>query len=263
MNLARDHGFSLRRVHIESGKPLLEAYGERVPVLQLDGKELGWGRLSARALEREASRVKQSGGQGRVPPETEALENRSLEGARAAYFREAGLPADGGYEDRWVSLRFAGIPIVFPNTPGRVRAVRYHDLHHVLTGYGTDWSGEGEISAWEVASGCKGFAAAWVLNFFGMAVGFAVAPARTYRAFLRGRRSTNLYGEAYDEELLGRTVSEARRTNGLFESTDPPTAIDRVAFVAWALAAVSVGVLPFAGLGLGIRALLRALGAVF
>ena len=44
-------------------------------------------------------------------------------------------------------LAFGPVRFAFPNTAGRVRAVRYHDLHHVVTGYATDWTGEAEIGA--------------------------------------------------------------------------------------------------------------------
>ena len=56
--LARRHGLELRPVDV-SGDPELEArYGERIPVLVLGERELGWGRLSARALERELARAR-------------------------------------------------------------------------------------------------------------------------------------------------------------------------------------------------------------
>ena len=66
--------------------------------------------------------------------------------ARARYFAENGF-GDGGYDDRFVVLRVGGVPaLVFPNTKQRVRSVRIHDVHHVLTGYATSWRGEGEIA---------------------------------------------------------------------------------------------------------------------
>ena len=59
--LARRHGLELRPVDV-SGDPELEVrYGERIPVLVLGERELGWGLLSARALEREFSRVRAAG----------------------------------------------------------------------------------------------------------------------------------------------------------------------------------------------------------
>jgi hypothetical protein len=39
-----------------------------------------------------------------------------------------------------------------PNSDARRKAVVLHDLHHVATGYKTDWTGEAEISAREIAS---------------------------------------------------------------------------------------------------------------
>ena len=45
---------------------------------------------------------------------------------RASYFADHGLPADGGYDDRFVVFKFRGIPVfAFPNTADRKHAVRY------------------------------------------------------------------------------------------------------------------------------------------
>ena len=116
--------------------------------------------------------------------------------ARARYFAENGF-GDGGYDDRFVVLRIAGVPaLVFPNTKQRVRSVRIHDVHHVLTGYATSWRGEGEIGAWELASGCRDHWAAWFLNFWAAGVGLVIAPRAIGRAFRRGRdeRGTSTNG---------------------------------------------------------------------
>ena len=135
--------------------------------------------------------------------------------ARARYFAENGL-GDGGYEDRWVVLRAAGIPLaVFPNTRERVRSVRLHDVHHVLTEYATTWTGEGEIAAWELASGCRDHWAAWILNFGAALIGLVIAPRTVWRAVLRGRRSRNLYGGEWSDAILDRSVGELRRELGL------------------------------------------------
>lgn len=135
--------------------------------------------------------------------------------ARARYFADTGL-GDGGYEDRFVVLRAFGVPVaVFPNTKQRVRSVRIHDVHHVLTEYPTSWTGEAEIAAWELASGCRDHRAAWVLNLGAALIGLAVAPRAVWRAFLRGRRSRNLYRGEWSDGLLDRTVGELRRELGL------------------------------------------------
>ena len=60
--------------------------------------------------------------------------------ARAQYFADAGFPPpDGGYAAKFVKLAQVGpIPLGFPNSDARRRAVGLHDLHHVATGFKTD-----------------------------------------------------------------------------------------------------------------------------
>jgi hypothetical protein len=127
--------------------------------------------------------------------------------ARARYFEDNHFGDDGGYSSPWVDFKLGPIPMPFPNTQGRVRAVRYHDLHHIVTEYATDTLGEFEISAWELGAGCKGYLAAWQLNLGGLAAGVMSIPRRTFRAFVRGRRARSLYDRDYDA-LLDRTVGD-------------------------------------------------------
>ncbi len=160
----------------------------------------------------------------------------TLRAARDEYFRQNGFGVDGGYSAAWVDFQLGPIPFPFPNTPARVRAVRYHDLHHIVTGYATDFLGELEISAWEIGAGCKDMWAAWHLNLSGMAVGAVLIPRRTFRAFLRGRHSDTLYGRDL-EPLLDATVGDARVLTGITGADDPTTrASDVLAFAAATLA---------------------------
>ncbi len=239
--LAQRQGLELRTVSIETVPALRERHGERVPVLEFGGEVVGWGRLSARALEREMSRRRRRG--------EEEFSTGGLEEARRLYFLDNGLPGDGGYSDRWVRVSFLGVPMVFPNTEARRRAVRYHDLHHVLTEYRTDWPGEAEIAAWEIASGCRGFVVAWVLNLFAMGAGMGLVPKRTYRAFVRGRHGSNFYGATLDDRFLGQSVAEARQELGLTVSPGKPGLRDFLAFAGWATAAIAFASVPFAVAG--------------
>lgn len=135
----------------------------------------------------------------------------TLRDARAQYFHANGLGEDGGYSKRWVKLRIGPLPIWFPNTAARRRAVWLHDLHHIVTDYDTSWVGEAEIAAWELASGCRDYFAAWLLNAAAMAIGIMIAPRRVWRAFKRGRIGTNLYHLNVDERWLEETVGAVRQ----------------------------------------------------
>jgi hypothetical protein len=159
--------------------------------------------------------------------------------ARARLFAVGGLGEDGGYGAAWVRLKIWRIPFAFPNTAGRRRAVRFHDLHHVLTGYPTTWRGEFEIAAWEVATGIGRHWAGWLLDLLGFACGLFVCPRGVYRAFMRGRRSANLYFEAWDDSILARRVGDERRRLRLDSDGARPSWRDRAAFALWAGASLA------------------------
>jgi hypothetical protein len=167
----------------------------------------------------------------------------SLHAARERYFQASGFDASS-YEARWVRLQAGPLPLFLPNTRARVRAVKRHDLHHVLTGYATSWTGEAEIAAWELASGCGRYTAAWILNLFALAIGLVIAPGACWRAFLRGRHSGNFYREGPEpgEALLARRVGALRAELGLEDAPQAPRASDRLAFAVTALAAAAASV---------------------
>ncbi|MCI0570854.1 MAG: hypothetical protein L0Y66_08890 [Myxococcaceae bacterium] len=170
----------------------------------------------------------------------------TLLAARARYFEENHFGPDGGYGAAWVDFKLGPIPMPFPNTRARVRAVRFHDLHHVLTEYRTDTLGEFEISAWELGGGCADFVAAWQLSLGGMVAGLVSIPRRTFRAFVRGRHSRNLYRSTYDDALLARTVGEVRRELGLDIPPPHATGSDVAAFLGHVVVGLGVGLMSAA-----------------
>lgn len=154
--------------------------------------------------------------------------------ARARYFALNDFGDDGGYRDNWVRVEYGWLRFYFPNTRARVEVVRYHDLHHILTEYATTMPGETEISAWEIATGCTANYAAWVLNLLGFGFGLLINRRGVRRAFLRGRYSKNLYGYAFDDQLLSSKVGEMRCLLGLDRQSIRAEAADRRAYVLWA-----------------------------
>jgi hypothetical protein len=164
----------------------------------------------------------------------------SLHEARKLFFQRSNLGEDGGYSSRWVRVESKPFPFYFPNSRSRVAAARLHDMHHIAADYGTDWPGEAEISAWEIASGCADYRAAWILDLGGIHAGIFVAPKRLFRAFVRGRRArTNLYQQHFDDSRLEEiTVGMLRDQLGL---RAPPTKANRKdigLFLLWCIAAL-------------------------
>ncbi len=184
----------------------------------------------------------------------------TLGAARAAYYEVNGFGSDGGDALAWVPLKIWRFTLEIPNTDGRRKAVRLHDLHHVLTGYQTDLAGESEIAAWELASGCRRMPAAFVLNLFALAIGLVICPVRLARAWARGRATQNLYTEDGVDHLLPRAVTDVRASLGLAAAPPNVTVRDVLAMTLLALPPLAVMLAlvaaPFAGLWLAVNALL-------
>ena len=95
---------------------------------------------------------------------------------------------------RWIRVRVGhwSIPI-FP-VIGYRDGLILHDVHHVVTGYGTSVVGEIEIAAWELASGgCGWIMLFWIIQIATALLGLIVCPRRTIRAFQAGWSQRNLY----------------------------------------------------------------------
>jgi len=137
-----------------------------------------------------------------------------LREARDRYFAENGFRAED-YTAPTFRIGFFGIGVKFPNTPGRKRVIPFHDLHHVLTGFATDWIGEAEIGAWELRAGCTTFEA-YFLNGGGVVIGLFLSPRRVWRAFRAAKGQRTLYRDStpYDQ-LLQMTVGDVRKRIGI------------------------------------------------
>lgn len=159
--------------------------------------------------------------------------------ARQRYFDDNGF-AGGGYDERWVKLKAGPINLYLPNAQGRRRAVKLHDLHHIATGYQTDWIGEAEIGGYEIGGGCGPFAWAWILNLQAMAIGLLRAPRALFRAFVRGRHARTLYHQGeFSDAMLARSVGDVRRELRLDRPPPPAGAGDAAAFILWSTIAIA------------------------
>lgn len=102
--------------------------------------------------------------------------------------------ADDAEKARWIFIRLGFIKIPFPNLRQRREAIYLHDLNHLLTGYDTSWTGEGEIAAWELASGFPiKYWIGYVYPPTTFLLGLIIAPKRTIRAFRQGLGKHNIY----------------------------------------------------------------------
>lgn len=167
--------------------------------------------------------------------------NLLMKEARDIYFARSGFGENGGYDDRWIKVKVWRIPVWLPNVENRRRAVKLHDLHHIVTEYPTTWRGEAEISAWELGSGGLGsYWAGWILDLMNMAQGLVINPRGVYQAFMRGRNCRNLFDIEFTEELLDCLVGDLRAQLKFDKPVRPVSNADKTAFVVWAALGVVV-----------------------
>jgi hypothetical protein len=143
-----------------------------------------------------------------------------LDAELAAFYRRCGFGEVVGARPCTVKVYTGCLLVPLPNVESRRTYLKYHDLHHLITGYSVGRIGEGEVSAWELGTGS--FASSPMLgtmNLIALSTGLILQRRRMWKAFVRGCASRNLYpaavrarvdaGEWSDVAALRRTFLEA------------------------------------------------------
>jgi hypothetical protein len=151
----------------------------------------------------------------RWPLKTPVPSSWTVRDAVSAYLEENGFDAKD-YDAPTALLTPFGISMHIPNPPSRQRAVRLHDLHHLVTGFGTDFDGEAEVSAWELSRGLRGLGLYIRLIILGAFMGgMLVSPRRTWRAFRAAPTGDTLFPQPSYEKLINLTLGELRQLLGV------------------------------------------------
>ena len=162
----------------------------------------------------------------------------------AAFYRRCGF-SDTADRQACTEPVYTGCLLVpLPNIETRHIYLKYHDLHHIVTGYSTGRIGEGEVSAWELGTGSMlNSPLLGTMNLIALSTGLVLQPKRMWRAFRRGCRSRNLDRLAMREQIdadhwpdlpaLRQALLESRR--------DPlPQALRAIEFGAYATLAMLI-----------------------
>jgi hypothetical protein len=108
------------------------------------------------------------------------------------YWKNNSLPLDGGLNDKFNAAKIGSFSFKYPNLDGN--ALVLHDINHLITGYKTNWMGECEVSAWELASGGRGkYLLSWIYPIVGFLIGLLFCPSKTFKAFVNGLRKRNSF----------------------------------------------------------------------
>ncbi len=182
------------------------------------------------------------------------MNNQTPRDILSKFYVDNNLDADGGQGSSSVKIEITPkFHFYFPNFNARRKAVILHDVHHLVTGYTTTLAGESEISAWEIASGCKSYWAAFLIDTSGLMIGIPFNFMGVLKAFARGRKTKNLYHNGISiEKAMDMSVLELQQQFSLdkYEKNTKPTFIDFILFSGFALfgfvySMLSLIILPF------------------
>lgn len=167
------------------------------------------------------------------------MSNQTLRELLPEFYKQYNLGPEGGNDIASVKIEITkNFALYIPNFTARKKAVLKHDIHHLVTNYPSTFTGETEIGAWEIASGCKKYWVAWMLDMSGMMTGILFNFWGVLKAFARGRRTKNLYYHIIsNEEALDMKPSELQELLLLdkYPKNTKPTFIDLIVFAAWAV----------------------------
>ena len=123
------------------------------------------------------------------------FEHMSIQQALALFYQNNGFaPIQAEQEPCTVNVYNGCLLVPLPNIAVRHKYLKYHDLHHLLTGYSVGRIGEGEVSAWELGTRSMfDHPILGLMNLIALSTGFFLQPKRMWSAFLRGVESQNLY----------------------------------------------------------------------
>lgn len=126
----------------------------------------------------------------------------TLKDELAAFYRRCGFAETADRKALTVPVYTGCLLVPLPNIETRHRYLRYHDLHHLVTGYSTGRIGEGEVSAWELGTGSMlDSPLLGTMNLIALSTGLVLEPRRMWRAFRRGWQSRNLYPLARRQQI--------------------------------------------------------------
>jgi hypothetical protein len=161
-----------------------------------------------------------------------------------AFYRRSGFGDVPGARTRTVRVYTGCLLVPMPNIEARRRFLKYHDLHHLVTGFSIGRIGEGEVSAWELGTGSAFVSPTLgVMNLIALSTGLVLNRKRMWRAFRLGCDSRNLYPATVRADVdSGHWANVAALRQALLASTKSaiPVALRAVEFSIYAVFAMLI-----------------------
>ena len=104
----------------------------------------------------------------------------------AEFYKENGIPKNGGIEKDTFEMKVLGINLKLPNPKFRKEVIHIHDIQHILNKCDTSWKGEGYIAGWEISTGFWKYFPIAIFSLWAMGHSLWLHPKSVYQGFKKG-----------------------------------------------------------------------------
>jgi hypothetical protein len=173
----------------------------------------------------------------------QAPDTTALDKALADFYAKSGFEVETGKRPLFVDVFIGCLLVPLPNIDTRRKYLKYHDLHHVITGYDASQIGEGEVSAWELGTGSLIHPVLMFMNLIAISTALAISPKRVFKAYLLGCKSRNLYCPKVRRRIESGELSRLDQAKAEFVNcrcSDGMIALKMIPFALYAVLSVLV-----------------------
>ncbi|MEK9530729.1 MAG: hypothetical protein VWZ86_04610 [Flavobacteriaceae bacterium] len=110
----------------------------------------------------------------------------TIEQLLVEFYKENGLPFNGGVEKDTFKMEVLGLNLKLPNPKFRKDVIHIHDIQHLLNKCDTSWKGEAFIAGWEISTGFWKYFPIAIFSFWAMGYSFWLHPKAVYQGFKKG-----------------------------------------------------------------------------
>ena len=110
----------------------------------------------------------------------------TVEKLLAKFYKQNGIPADGGVNKDTFEIKVLGIYLKLPNPKFRKDVTHIHDIHHILKKKNTTCSGEAFIAGWEISTGFYKYFPICILSLWVMGYSIWLNPKDILKGFRKG-----------------------------------------------------------------------------
>tara|TARA_B110000967_G_C18893097_1_gene568707 strand:+ start:421 stop:963 length:543 start_codon:yes stop_codon:yes gene_type:complete len=110
----------------------------------------------------------------------------TLDKLLAEFYKENGIPENGGVDKQTFEMDIFGNRLKLPNPKFRKEVIHIHDIQHILNSCDTSWKGEAFIAGWELSTGFWRYFPICMFSIWAMGYSLWIYPKVVFNGYKNG-----------------------------------------------------------------------------